>query len=133
MEKNTTGGWDTLPTAKQPPTVTLPNIDKATTNTAVHQANNSTFRIHIVQVQFDIGANLCVFDNKYIMVDYQDITLYPVGGGERDAVSLVCTGTGFIQWYSTEGILHMVECLYSKYCDGTLITPTSIVELHSDK
>ena len=48
------------------------------------------------------------------MVDYHDIDDYPVGGVEKDAVAVVCTGEGLIPWYSQEGILNMVPCLYSK-------------------
>ena len=67
------------------------------------------------------------------MVGYQDITPYPVGGIERDEVAVMCTCKGYIPWYSTEGILHLVECLYSAQSDGTLISPTCIVQSYSEK
>ena len=78
-------------------------------------------------------ANRCITDNKSIMVNYQDIDEYPVGGVKKDEVAVVCTGTGLILWYSEEGILNLIPCLYSKQCDGMLITPTNVVEANSDK
>ena len=134
--KNATGGWNLPPSFQDPihePIPPAPNIDNPTVNTTnVHQ-QTSPFHIRTTQIQSDMGANRCVSDNKSIMVNFQEIAPYAVGGVEKEEVAIVCTGKAFIPWYSEEGILNMVECLYSSQCDGTLISPTNVVDSNSDK
>ena len=52
---------------------------------------------------------------------------------KKDTVAIICTCKGYLPWYSSEGICTMVLILYSANCDGTLISPTSIVRANSDK
>ena len=56
-----------------------------------------------------------------------------MGGVEKDEVAIVCTGKGYLPWYSSEGVCTMVEVFYSAECDGTPISPTSVVATNSDK
>ena len=80
-----------------------------------------------------MGDNRCASNQKHIMIDYHDIEPYYVGGIEADKITITCTGVGLIPWYSEEGIFNMVPCLYSSQCDGTLITPTNVIESNSEK
>ena len=80
-----------------------------------------------------MGTNRCVTNLKHIIVGYKDIPDYPIGGVGKDAVAIVCTGKGYLPWYSTEGICIMVEVLYSMDCDGTLVSPTNMVTSNSEK
>lgn len=40
---------------------------------------------------------------------------------------------GQIPWYSEEGHLNMAGYLFSKECDGTIVTPTVVVEPNKEK
>ena len=87
--KNSTGRWD-IPDPIQPPIPPAPNIKETKVNTA-SALQSSKFR---VMIQSDMGANRCITDNKGIMVDYEDIPAYPVGGIEKEEVAVICTGNG---------------------------------------
>ena len=69
----------------------------------------------------------------HIIVGYKDIPDYPIGGVEKDAVAIVCTGKEYLPWYSSKGTCVMVKVLYSAGCDGTLVSPTNMVSSSSDK
>ena len=150
--KNATGGWDIpseppeadqIPPAPniippQDPTDTnpiapTPHIIRPTVNTTKTNTHPLPFVIRNNRIQSDTGANRCVSDQKHIMTNYHDIEPYHVGGIEADEIAITCTGAGLIPWYSEEGILNLVPCLYSSQCDGTLITPTNVVESNSEK
>ena len=74
---------------------------------------------------------MCVTDNKSILENYTTIDPYPIGGVEKEEVSVVCTGTGYIPWISAEDNKIMIQCLYSEECDGTIISPTAVVKCNS--
>ena len=86
-----------------------------------------------ILIQNDIGANRFVTDIKYLIVGYKDIDAYPIVGIKKEDIVIVCTGKGYLSWYSTEGLCTMVEVFYSANCDGTLISPTNIVSTNSEK
>ena len=52
---------------------------------------------------------------------------------EAGAIAIVCTGKGYLPWYSSEGICTMAEFFYSEDCDGTLVSPTAVVTTNLDK
>ena len=79
-----------------------------------------------------MGANRNVTDNKNILLNYTDITPYPIGGVKADDIAITCTGKGCIPWTSQEGNCIMVETLYCNKVAGTLITPTAVTKQHSD-
>ena len=112
---------------------TKPNVDMealASAHIATCHLCNKLLRICI---QNDIGANRCVTDRKDIIVGYKDIDAYPMGGIKKEDIAIVCTGKGYLPWYSAEGICTMVEIFYSANCDGTLISPTNMVGTNSNK
>ena len=80
-----------------------------------------------------MGDNTSVTDKNHLLINYKDISPYPIGGIEADEVAIICTGKGQIPWYSKKGHLNMADCLYSKECDGTIVTPTAVVESNKDK
>ena len=80
-----------------------------------------------------MGANRCVTNLRHIIAGYKDTPDYPIGGVEKDAVAIVCTGKGYLPWYSSEGTCVMVEVLYSADCGGTLVSPTNMVTSNFDK
>ena len=80
-----------------------------------------------------MGANRNVTDNKSILLNYEDIVPYPIGGVKADNISITCTDKGFIPWVSTESTTIMVETLYCEEFAGALITPTAVAQQHSDK
>ena len=85
------------------------------------------------KVQSDTGANKAVTNNKNILYAYSDIEPYPIGGVKADDISIVCTGQGLLPWQSREGEIIMVKTLYCSDVDGTIISPTTVVEQNQDK
>ena len=51
------------------------------------QQHTSTFGINTEQFQSDMGANRNVTDNKDILLQYQDIDPYHIGGVKADDVA----------------------------------------------
>ena len=94
--------------------------------------NNTTIHICTERLQNDTGANRVVSSNKGIMESYEDIEPFPIGGVKADDIAIVCTGRGFLPWISMEGICTMVETLYCVEVDGIIVSPTTVVQQHSD-
>ena len=49
-------------------------------------------RRYFICMQYDIGANRCVTNEKHTIARYKDIDTYPMGGVEKDELKIVCTG-----------------------------------------
>ena len=85
------------------------------------------------KVQSDTGANQAVTNNKECLYAYNTIEPYPIGGVKADEVAIVCTGQGLLPWESTEGNIIMVRTMYSEEVEGTIISPTTVVQQNQDK
>ena len=85
------------------------------------------------KVQSDTGANQAVTNNKDSLYAYSDIEAYPIGGVKADEVAIVCTGHGLRPWQSQEGKVIMVKTMYCKDVDGTIISPTTVVQQNEDQ
>ena len=96
---------------------------------------STTERINICTdtVQSDTGANKAVTSNKSLLYAYSDIDPYPIGGVKADDIAIVCTGHGLLPWQTKEGDIIMVHTLYCKEVDGTIISPTTIIEQNQHK
>ena len=90
--------------------------------------------IHICTetIQNDTGANKAVTNNINLLYQYKNITPYPIGGVKADEVAITCTGEGLLPWETKEGDIIMVRTLYCKDVDGTIISPTTVVEQNKD-
>ena len=44
-----------------------------------------------------------------------------------------CTGKGLIPWMSKEGQILCIETLYSAEVEGTIISPTTMVQQHTEQ
>ena len=122
------------------------NIDTTSNNipnildlTAVDQATLSVLgktRFEIAGQQggqSDSGANRVVTDDLSRLVKVHNIEDYPMGGcNKSDPAAIVCTKSGFLPMVSKEGTTILVKAYYSNLVDGTIISPTAIVEQHSD-
>ena len=114
-------------------------INSITTAPQVTKTNSHgdtvTERITICtdKVQSDTGANKAVTNNKNILYAYSDIEPYPIGGVKADDIAIVCTGQGLLPWQSREGEIIMVKTLYCSDVDGTIISPTTVVEQNQHK
>lgn len=115
--RNNSGGWD-VPIST-PPDIYTPHIHHDIENVPRkapligHKNPNYT----ITLIQSDMGANRCVTNLKHIIVGYEDIPDYPIGGVKMDAVAIVCKGKGYLTWYSSEGTCVLVEVQYSTDCE----------------
>ena len=78
-------------------------------------------------VQKDTGAINNVTGKKQILVVYEDIEPYPIGGVKAQDVVIIFTGKGLLQWLSQEGKCTMVEHLYCTDIHGIIISPTKVV------
>ena len=87
----------------------------------------TNYRLHI-EIQHDFSANRCIKYNKYIIEDYERYPGIPHWQCKKDNSVIVFTGKGYIRWYYAEGHYNMIPVLYLVNCDGTLITPPTIVE-----
>ena len=112
---------------------------KDTTNGKCHKVNghdqiahSNKIRICTDKVQSDTGANQAVTNNKESLYAYSDIDPYPVGGVKADDVAIICTGHGLLPWQSTEGHIIMVRTMYCDEVDGTIISPTTVVQQNQD-
>ena len=90
--------------------------------------NWSNIKICTDTIQNDTSANKAVTNNKELLYQYQSIQPYPIGGVKAYGVAIVCTGKGLLPWKTNEGTILMIQTLYCKEIDGTIISPTTIVE-----
>ena len=83
-------------------------------------------------IQNDTGANKAVTNNNSLLYNYKTIAPYPIGGVKADDVAITCTGEGFLPWKQREGNIIWVKTMFSKEVDGTIISPTTVVEQNRD-
>ena len=81
-------------------------------------------------VQNNTGENNNVTDKKHLLVAYDDIEPYPIGGVKAEDVAIMCIGKGLLPWLSKEGKFTMVETLYGADVDGSSISPTTVIQKH---
>ena len=101
------------------------------------QKNNGLYRIHINtsnSMQNDGGANRSVTNNKNMLIGYQSIDPYPIGGvNEENGPAILCTGKGYIPWRSNTGEIVLIRSYYCAQVAGTIISPTDIVMAHNER
>ena len=78
-----------------------------------------------------MGANRNVTNNRSLLLQYEIIPSYPIGGVHADELDIECTGKGIIPWTSSNGKQHLIETLYCKDVEGTIISPTTLVTQQS--
>ena len=98
-----------------------------------HHKNIEKINICTETVQSDTGANKAVPNNKELLYSYSDIDPYPIGGVKAEDIAIVCTGQGLLPWQSKEGGLIMVRTLYCAEVDGTIISPTTVIEQNQER
>ena len=93
---------------------------------------NKSMKFHICThpIQNDTGANENVTCIKSIIHNYVDIDPYPIGGVKADEVAIRCTGKGDLPWMSKEGVCLMIPILFSEEVEGTIVSPTTVVQHH---
>ena len=105
-----------------------PTIRSMDSNLPIERIN-----ICMETVQSDTGANKEVTNNKSILYAYSDIDPYPIGGVKAEDIAILCTGHGLLPWQTNEGTIIMVRTLYCKEVDGTIISPTTVIEQNQHK
>jgi deoxyuridine 5'-triphosphate nucleotidohydrolase len=84
--------------------------------------------------QSDSGANRIVTDNIELLENVKIITPVPMGGcNKENETAIVCTAIGQLPIQCNNGTYITVEAYYSEEVDGTIISPTTIVQQHIDK
>ena len=96
--------------------------------TSIPSDTNMSMHICTDTIQNDTEANKNVTSDKSLLYNYEDIAPNPIGGVKEDDVAIVCTGKGFLQWLSNEGTCTLVEILYFIEVNGTIISPTTVVQ-----
>ena len=87
---------------------------------------------YIDTIQNDTGANRTVTNRKGIIYEYEDATPFPIADVNADDVAIVCTGKGLLQWEAREGYIVIIEVLYIKEVEGTILSHTAVVEQNID-
>ena len=89
-------------------------------------------KIRTENIQNDTGANKAVTNNRDILYNYKTIQPYPIGGVKADNVAITCTGQGYLPWSTREGNVLMIKTMYCEEVDGTIISPTTVVEQYNN-
>ena len=100
------------------------------------QDNNGIYRVQIRQdekIQSDHGANICLTDNKSLLLHYKSISKKSVDGCSKDGPALKCEGVGFFPWYARTGERLLVRTYYSPSADGTIFSPTAVQQQYQDR
>ena len=74
-----------------------PNITSNTAHT-IDKTKRKQTTIHVIYD--DIGANRNVTDNRDLLENHEEMAPYPIGGGEKDEVAVLCTSKVFLSRYS---------------------------------
>jgi hypothetical protein len=83
-------------------------------------------------MQNDSGANRIVTDNMDLLSNVQVIDSLPMGGcNKHDPAAIVCSATGILTLYCTNGTEFKVKAYYSADVDSTIISPTAMVQQHA--
>jgi hypothetical protein len=85
-------------------------------------------------MQNDSGANRIVTDNMDLLSNIQPIDSIPMGGcNKHNPGAIVCSATGILMLYCTNGTEFKVKAYYSADIDSTIISPTAMVQQHAHK
>ena len=98
--------------------------------------NNGLYRVQFRQrekVQNDGGANICLTDNKTLLLNYKTITPKSVKGCSKEGSALKCEGVGYFPWYTSNGARLLIRTFYSPSADGTIFPPTDIQRQYKEK
>jgi hypothetical protein len=102
------------------------NICKAITK-------NGLYRIQIQSAQNDGGANRLVTASKDLLIHYEDIEDYAIGGVKEGEPAIICTGKGYIPWRANSGEIILIRSLYCPHASGTILSPSDINAQYLDR
>ena len=109
--RTTTGKWTPPPESTSH---SIPTINKS--NQAAPAQNDS-------------GANRIVTDNIHYLLNMKLIDPLPMGGcNKHDEAAIVCTAVGDMLFQTTDGETVKFKAYYSADVDGTIISPTAMVQ-----
>jgi hypothetical protein len=117
------GKWKPPP---KPPEieVTLPTDTQDPSQPILHPTKHS-------QIQNDSGANRIVTDNLSSLRNVQMIKPIPMGGcNKNDTAAITCTAIGQLPIRTIDGKELLTKAYYSAEVDGTIISPTAMVQQH---
>jgi dUTP pyrophosphatase len=83
-----------------------------------------------LKMQNDGGANRSITDQRTLLLQYEEITPYPINGVCDGRPALYCTGQGYLPWKSNSGEILLIRCYYSKDVADTIISPNDVVNQH---
>ena len=104
-------------------------------NTAI-QGSNGLYRVRVdttPKLQNDGGANRSVTSMKNLLLNFQHIKPYPIGGVNDNETAITCTGYGYLPWQSDSGDITLIKTYYCPDVRGTIISPTDIVMTHKER
>ena len=78
-------------------------------------------------MQSDSGTTHNLTNKKHVLLHFKNIAPVPIAGIQADDTALYATGTGLLPLTPDEGDTILVECLYSKSAECTIISPTAII------
>ena len=81
--------------------------------------------INTTSMQNDGGANRSVTNQRHILINCEEITPYPISGVNG---KIQRTAKDFIPWTLEQGSIILVPCYYSSQVNGTIVSPTDLVE-----
>ena len=87
----------------------------------------------MLRMQDDSGANRSVTNCKSLLVAYQDIQPYAIGGVKDGDPAIHCTGMGYLPWYSDDDELFLVRCYYCAQVAGTIMSPNDFVTQYQER
>ena len=78
-----------------------------------------------------MGAKRNVTNNQSLLLQYENIPPYSIGGVHASEVAIECTCKGLIPWTSSNEKQHHIKTLYCNDVEGTIISPTNLVTQQS--
>jgi len=60
-------------------------------------------------IQSDMGASTCITNKKHLLSEFETISAYYIRCVEKDSIATLCTGKGYIPWYSGEGYIMLTK------------------------
>ena len=121
---NENGTWK--PPPKPPDPIASPDINNAQTDQPTIHRTTAT-----PQIQNDSGANRIVTDDLSSLRNVKIIDPIPMGGcNKNDEVAITCTAIGQLPIRTIDGQELLTKAYYSAEVDGTIISPTAMVQQH---
>ena len=119
---NKNGKWKPPPKPPDPIEQT-DNTGSTTDQPIVNRTSTSP------QIQNDSGANRIVTDNLSSLRNVQPIDPIPMGGcNKNDEAAITCTAIGQLPIRTIDGQELLTKAYYSAEVDGTIISPTAMVQ-----